>query len=290
MHKLSKDARFWLAGALLLVLAAVGLRAQIGGGIISSPSSSGGSGTVTNTGGNLTSNAVVLGAGTADTKVVAGVVTDGTSKLTLGVAGSSVGAVALNNGTSGSITLQPVTGALGTDTQSLPAATGTYEIVLCNTGTTSATTNANTETNLAVCTIPAGSTGTNGRIIYETIYKFVGTAGSKTPTIRLSTSSGDTSAGAITYSAASGSTSLSFMMTRSVWNSNSASAQVFSNNTVSGINGTSTVTVSTGAINTANLSYLNFNCLTANSGDTCAVLSFTVKLVPGVCIGTAPSC
>lgn len=85
----------------------------------------GGSGTVTATGGSLTSNSVVLGAGTTDTKVVAGIVTDGTSKLTLGTAGSNVGAVGFNNATSGQITLQAVTGALGTVTVSLPAATDT---------------------------------------------------------------------------------------------------------------------------------------------------------------------
>lgn len=84
-----------------------------------------GTGTVTNTGGNLTANSVVLGAGTVDTKVVAGIVSDGTSKFTLGVAGTSVGAVAFNNATSGSVTLQPVTGALGAVTLSLPAATDT---------------------------------------------------------------------------------------------------------------------------------------------------------------------
>lgn len=84
-----------------------------------------GSGTVTNTGGNLTSNAVVLGAGTVDTKVVAGIITDGTSKVTLGVAGTSVGSVDFKNATSGTVTLAPVTGALGTVTLSLPAATDT---------------------------------------------------------------------------------------------------------------------------------------------------------------------
>lgn len=84
-----------------------------------------GAGTVTATGGVLTSNAVVLGAGTTDTKVVAGIITDGTSKLTLGVAGSSVGSVGFNNATSGTVTLSPVTGALGTVTLSLPAATDT---------------------------------------------------------------------------------------------------------------------------------------------------------------------
>jgi hypothetical protein len=84
-----------------------------------------GTGTVTHTGGALTSNAVVLGAGTDDAKVVAGISTDGTSALNLGVAGSSVGKVVFSNATSGSITLQPTTGALGTITLTLPAASGT---------------------------------------------------------------------------------------------------------------------------------------------------------------------
>lgn len=87
-----------------------------------------GSGTVTNTGGNLTSNSIVLGAGTVDTKVVAGIVTDGTSKITLGTSGTNVGAVAFNNATSGSITMQPTTGALGTVTLTLPATTGTVAL------------------------------------------------------------------------------------------------------------------------------------------------------------------
>ena len=89
------------------------------------PAGGGGSGTVTNTGGNLTANSVVLGAGTVDTKVVAGIITDGTSKLTLGVAGTSAGSIDFKNATSGTITLAPVTGALGTVTVSLPATTGT---------------------------------------------------------------------------------------------------------------------------------------------------------------------
>lgn len=95
---------------------AVGLGFASGGGA---------SGTVTNTGGNLTANAVVLGAGTVDTKVVAGIVTDGTSKLSLGVPGTSVGAVALGNATSGTITVQPPTGALGSSVLTLPIATDT---------------------------------------------------------------------------------------------------------------------------------------------------------------------
>lgn len=85
-----------------------------------------GSGTVTASGGSLTANSVVLGAGTTDTKVVAGIVTDGTSKLTLGVAGTSVGSIDFKNATSGTATVAPVTGALGAVTLSLPALTGTF--------------------------------------------------------------------------------------------------------------------------------------------------------------------
>lgn len=97
-----------------------------------------GTGTVTNTGGNLTSNAVVLGAGTVDTKVVTGITTDGTSKVTLGVAGSSVGSVDFKNATSGTITLAPTTGALGTSTLTMPASTGTLALTSGNVATATA--------------------------------------------------------------------------------------------------------------------------------------------------------
>jgi len=95
-----------------------------GKGLITA-ASNGTAGTVTNTGGSLTPNSVVLGAGTGDVKVVAGITTNGTSQLNLGVAGSSVGGVVFSNATSGTITLAPVTGALGTIALSLPATTDT---------------------------------------------------------------------------------------------------------------------------------------------------------------------
>ena len=47
------------------------------------------------------------------------------NSLTVGVAGTTVGSVAFKNATSGTITLQPTTGALGTVTATLPANTGT---------------------------------------------------------------------------------------------------------------------------------------------------------------------
>lgn len=85
----------------------------------------GGTGTVTNTGGTLTANMLVLGAGTNDIKVVNGFTTNGTGALSLGVPGSAVGQVWLSNATSGTMVLSPPTGALGSPTVTIPAATDT---------------------------------------------------------------------------------------------------------------------------------------------------------------------
>lgn len=114
-----------------------------------------GTGTVTATAGSLTSNRLVLGAGTTDTKVAAGLATDGTSQMQLGVAGASVGSVQLANASTGTVTLQPVTGALGTVTLSLPAATDT----LVGKATTDTLTNK-TLTNPIVGTQTAGDNST----------------------------------------------------------------------------------------------------------------------------------
>lgn len=65
----------------------------------------GGSGTVTNTGGALTLNSVVLGAGGNDTKVVTAFTTNGTSTLTVGVAAGGNGVLALAGNTSGTATI-----------------------------------------------------------------------------------------------------------------------------------------------------------------------------------------
>lgn len=89
------------------------------------PAGGGGSGTVTNTGGNLTSNAIVLGAGTVDTKVVAGIVTDGTSVITLGVNTTTIGKLKMFGNTSGDATLQPAAVAGTATVLTLPSTTGT---------------------------------------------------------------------------------------------------------------------------------------------------------------------
>ena len=87
--------------------------------------SSGGTGTVTASGGSLTANSVILGAGTTDSKVVAGVITDGISKLTLGVNVTSLGAVKMFGNTSGDVTIQPNAVAGTGIVLTLPATTDT---------------------------------------------------------------------------------------------------------------------------------------------------------------------
>jgi len=61
-----------------------------------------------------------------------------TATPTLGVAGTTVGSVALANATSGSITLSPTTGALATTTITLPANTGTAVVAATSTTATQA--------------------------------------------------------------------------------------------------------------------------------------------------------
>lgn len=66
-----------------------------------------GSGTVTASAGALTLNSIVLGAGSTDTKVVAGIITDGVSQITLGVNVTTLGKLKMFGSTSGDATIQP---------------------------------------------------------------------------------------------------------------------------------------------------------------------------------------
>ena len=73
----------------------------------------------------LTANAVMLGAATDDSKVVAGITTDGTSVLNLGVNTTTIGKVKMFGNTSGDATIQPAAVAGTATVLTLPAATGT---------------------------------------------------------------------------------------------------------------------------------------------------------------------
>lgn len=160
---------------------------------------------------------------------------------------------------------------------------GQVPIILANSGTASAATSLTAETNLIVVTIPAGLLGANGSIEIDVTYKFVGTNGTKTPTIRHSTTSGDTSAGTLIFNVVAGASSTI------VWrgipgfaNANSVSAQVV--NFVGGSNtvGNGPSTLVTGVINTANTSYINFNSVLASGSDSAQITHYRVAFYPAV--------
>jgi hypothetical protein len=82
-----------------------------------------------------------------------------TSTPVLGVAGSTVGSVGFQNATSGTITLAPVTGALGTVTLTLPAATDTVAVLAASQAFTNKTYNGLTITSTTgTLTITSGKT------------------------------------------------------------------------------------------------------------------------------------
>jgi hypothetical protein len=94
-----------------------------------------GSGTVTATAGNLTLNAIVLGAGTTDTKVSTGITSDGTAGLVLGVNATTLGSIKLYGSTSGDVTVKPAAIAGTATVFQLPATNGTNTYVLQTDGT-----------------------------------------------------------------------------------------------------------------------------------------------------------
>lgn len=94
----------------------------VNGGALGTPSS----GTVTNLTGTASININgTVGATTPTTGVFTTLVANAATSLLLGTAGSAVGSVGFRNATSGTITLAPTTGALGTVTLTLPAITDT---------------------------------------------------------------------------------------------------------------------------------------------------------------------
>lgn len=139
-----------------------------GDGIWATPAGGGGSGTVTNTGGNLTANSVVLGAGTVDVKVVAGITTDGISQFNLGVNATTAGKIKLFGSTSGDVTLQG-TAVAGTATVlTLPASTDT----LMGRATTDIVTNKNLTS--GTNTFPTFNQNTTGSAAILTTARTIG--------------------------------------------------------------------------------------------------------------------
>ena len=129
-------------------------------GALGTPSS----GTVTNLTGTASININgTVGATTPTTGVFTTLVAGSTTSLLLGTAGSAVGNIGFRNATSGTITLAPVTGALGTVTLTLPAATDTVAVLAASQAFTNKTYNG-----LTVSTTTGTFTLTNGKTLAVT--------------------------------------------------------------------------------------------------------------------------
>src|SRR5208283_3240005 len=103
---------------------ASGMFVRIAGATVGPLASSSASGcTVPGTNGQVIYN------GSGACAAAAGFTFDGTSVLSLGVAGTSVGGLKFNNATTGYIELVPTTGALGTSQITMPATTGTMTVL-----------------------------------------------------------------------------------------------------------------------------------------------------------------
>lgn len=121
--------------------------------------------TIVTSASSLTSNAVVLGAGSQGSKTAAGFTTDGTSALTLGVASTGTGSLVLAGTTSGSVTLTTTaTGTLFSSNAGLAFSGASGAATTISTTTT----NANlilTPNGTGSVVVPAGAGATPGLLL-----------------------------------------------------------------------------------------------------------------------------
>lgn len=158
-----------------------------------------GGGTVTNTGGNLTLNAVVLGAGTVDTKVSTGITSNGTAQLILGVNATTIGTLKMFGNTSGDVTLQPTAAAGTATTQTLPATTGT---LVNRVATANGVSASNSDGALTITLGAITPTTVNGNTFTTGTYTLTGASG-KTLTFNNSLTLAGTDSTTMTFPAAS---------------------------------------------------------------------------------------
>ncbi len=132
----------------------------VNGGALGTPIS----GTVTNLTGTASININgTVGAGTPNTGAFTTGVFGSTASITVGTAGTSVGQILFKNATSGTLTIAPPTGALGTYSITLPNAASVLPVIgqqLTFTGPTAARTVAIPDANFTIARTDAANTFT----------------------------------------------------------------------------------------------------------------------------------
>lgn len=149
--------------------------------------------------------------------------------------------------------------------------------VLYQSGAATPTTAAATETNLAVITIPAGLLTSKGRVDIEGVATATGTAGNKTPRVRISSTSGDTTGGTVIGGWTLTNTNLGAIILRSLWANASTTAQITGPSALLGPGaGNGAIVAST--IDTTAVWYVNLNGSTV-SGDTIGFQGVSVRWI-----------
>lgn len=224
-----------------------------------------GSGTVTATGGSLTANALVLGAGTTDTKVVAGIITDGVSQITLGVNVTTLGKVKMFGNTSGDATIQPAAIAGTATVITLPAVTSTLATL------------AGTETfTNKTLTSPTMTTPTLGVATATSINKVTITAPTTSATLTLVTGSTLVTAGAFSLTLTTTAATVATFPTGTITLAALGTAQTFTAAQTAGV-WITTVTAATVTTNAATLAVTAGNQKFTNSSAAAMTLTLATS-------------
>jgi hypothetical protein len=225
---------------------------------------------------NLSTNTVTVNGQSALTTLTAGSGAAGYTRMVLtpnpALSTDFVAAVYGGGGAGG------VTGPTGPTGPTGSGSGGTA--LLCQNGAVNTQINTTGESNLGICSVPAGTVGLNSRvIIYATFQCNAAGTSSKNIFIRLSATSGSTSNTDFLIGGGTLANTVESLTTNAGWvQKNSLSSEEAGTNFI-GSNSTALLSTATLATGTTNL-FINFNASVLNTGDNVQLRSLTVILYP----------